>query len=253
MSVLPALVLIALASPPEPGALADLDAVLARFTARDPLRASFTHHFETANGEGKELDRNGGEVSGEVAEDGAGLGVTWPRSLLDRARGEERRRNTDAEAKTPTRDAIKAVDAMDLAEYLDAAAALRQALEGAHLVEDRADPVDGEPARLLVLELKPVLSARDRRYVKNAEASLRVWLGADGVPLAAESHARLSGRALLVVTFKTEEHESWRFERSGDRLVAVRHEATRRGEGAGEKGERKTTTVLALARNGARD
>lgn len=44
-----------------------------------------------------------------------------------------------------------------------------------------------------------------------------------------------------------EERETFRFARAGDRLVAVRSERERRGQGAGEKGERKSTTTLDLA------
>lgn len=245
------LALLALAAAP-PGPLADLDAALSRFPAREPVRASFTHRFDHATGDGKSQVRTQGEVSGEVAEGEAGLSITWPRAQLERAREEDRRRAADPEARTPTRDAIAALGSMDLARCLDAAAALRQELEGAKLLEDRPDPLDGAPARLLVLEVSPGLSARDRRYVREVAATLKVWLGEDGVPLAASSEARASGRVMLVVGFTTEQQESFRFERVGDRLLAVRHETSRRSEGAGDRGERRATTVLAVARAKAR-
>jgi hypothetical protein len=251
MSFAPALVLLALTATPEPGPLADLDAVLARFAARDPLRARFTHRFEVTNGDGKDQVHTQGEVTGELAEGEAGLAITWPRVLLDRAREEEQARSANPEAKAPTRDAIATMNTMELAGYLDAAGTLRQELEGAKLKEDRQDVLDGVPARLLVLEVSPGLSARDRRYVKEVAATLRLWLGEGGVPVAADADVKASGRVMLVVSFKSEQHESFRFEQVGDRLVAVRHEASRRSEGAGEKGERKTTTVLAFAKNGA--
>jgi hypothetical protein len=251
MPFAPVLLLLA-AALPEPGPLAELDAVLARFAARGHVQASFTHRFESASGDGKELTRTQGEVAGEVAEGEAGLAITWSRALVDRAREDERRRAADPEAKAPTRDAVASVSAMDLARALDAAAALRQELDGARVKEDRPDELDGTPARLLVLEVRPGLSARDRRYVKEVTATMRLWLGPDGVPLALEAAARATGRVMLVVGFTTEQQERYRFEQVGDRLVAVRHETSRRSEGAGDRGERRTTTVLTVARGAAR-
>ncbi|MFT3912964.1 MAG: hypothetical protein QM704_02425 [Anaeromyxobacteraceae bacterium] len=245
MTLLPALLAVATAAA---GPLADLDAALARFPAKAPVRARFTVRYDYVNGDGKDAVRVQGEASGGIADGPAGLEVTWPRALLDQVREEDRRRAADAEAKAPAHDGVQAVAALDLAGHLDAAEELRQALVDAVLVEDRQDALDGAPARLLVVKLAPKLSARDRKFVKAVEATGRLWLGADGVPLAAEVSTKASGRAFLVVSFSAEQRESYRLEQAGDRLVAVRHESSRRNEGAGEKGERTTTTTLSISR-----
>jgi hypothetical protein len=52
------------------------------------------------------------------------------------------------------------------------------------------------------------------------------------------------GRIFLIITFETEIRQTWRFTRTGDRLVAVRHEDERRWAGAGDRGERRSTSVL---------
>jgi len=234
------------------GPVAELDTALARYAGKDPVQARFTVRYDSVNGDGKDAARRGGEVSGEVSEGAAGLTVSWPRALVDQAREEERKAATDPEAKTPALDAVGQVRTFDLAGRLDAASGLRQALVGATLVEEKQDAVDGAPARLLVLKLDPVLSARDRKYVKEVASTGKVWLSAEGVPLAAEVRSKASGRAFLVITFSTEQVETWRFEAAGDRLVAVRHEEHTKSEGAGEKGERNTVTTLAVARAAAR-
>jgi len=239
-----AAVLALLATAVPPGPLAGLDAALAGLARGEPVRARFTHRYTATAGDGKEAVRTEGEVSGEVAEGSGGLQVTWPVELVLRARDEERRRSADPEAKTPTRDGIAAVNTMDLARLVDAAATLRDALDGASLLEDRPDTLDGAEARLLVLKLAVQLSPRDRRYVKEVDARLKLWLGPDGLPVAAESETRLSGRAFLVVTFKSEQKERWRFRKLSGRLVAVRHEDERHGEGAGDRGDRSSVTTL---------
>ena len=239
-----AAVLALLSAAVPPGPLAGLDSALAGLAALGPVRARFTHRYTATAGDGKDAVRTEGEVSGEVAEGPGGLQITWPAELLQRARAEERRRATDPEARTPARDGIIAVNTMDLARLLDAAATLRDALDGATLLEDQPDTLDGAEARLLVLKLAVQLSPRDRRYVKEVEARLRLWLDPDGLPVAAESETKLSGRAFLVVTFKSEQQERWRFRRVGGRLVAVRHEDERHGEGAGDRGDRSSVTTL---------
>jgi hypothetical protein len=236
--------LASLASGADP--LGEVRSELAQLTARTPVAARFTVRYENVSGEGKEALRVKGEVGGEVADGPAGLELRWGAALLQQAREEERRHAADPEVTTPTRDGLVQVHAMELASGVDAAATLRGQLAGATLVEEREDQLDGVPARLLVVKIVPALSARDRRYLKKLEAVGRLWLGADGVPLAAEADVHGTGRIFLVISFETSIRQAWRFARVGDRLVAVRHEEERRWEGAGDRGERRSTTVLDL-------
>ena len=224
--------------------LADLKTTLDSLVATTPITAHFTHHFEQHHGEGKEASVVKGDVAGEVTETPAGLDERWGPEVLQRAREEGRRRAADPEAGTPTQDGIRELDAFNLSRQLDAAAELREALGYATLVEDRTEPLDGTPARVLVVKLAPPLRARDKKYVKELEATAKIWLGPDGVPLAAERRVKASGRAFLVISFENEEHESFRFAHVGDRLVVVRHEIDRHGHGAGERNARKSLTSL---------
>jgi hypothetical protein len=226
--------------------LGDLKATLATLTATTPVSARFSHHFEQRNGEGKEATLVQGDVAGEVSETPAGLDLRWGTEVLQRARQEGRRRSTDPEAATPTQDGIAELDALHLSRRLDVASELRDVLAFATLVEERTEPLDGAPAHLLVLKLAPPLRARDKKYVKDIEATAKIWLGADGVPVAAERRVKTSGRAFLVVTFENEERESFRFAHVGDRLVVVRHTLDRNGQGAGERNSRKSTTSLVV-------
>jgi len=93
-----------------------------------------------------------------------------------------------------------------------------------------------------VLKVTPPLGARERRYVKEISAVARVWLGPDGVPLAAEQEIKAKGRVFLVITFEVEQRERLRFAREGDRLVALHRESEQRSSGAGEKGWRRSVT-----------
>jgi hypothetical protein len=232
--------------------IADLQAALARLTASTPATARFTVRYENVTGEGKEAVKVAGEVSGEVAEDATGLEVRWGHAVLRQVREEERRHGANPEVPTPTRDGLAQVSAIDLANRLDAAWTLRDELSRAILMEEREDQLDGVPVRLLVVKLSPALQPRERRYVKDLDAVGKIWLGPDGLPLAAEARLLGKGRIFLVITFESEVRQSWRFTRVGDRLVAVRHEDERRWAGAGDRGERRSSSVLELLPEPAR-
>ena len=231
---------------PGPDPLADLQASLAKLTARTPAAARFTVRYENSTGDGKDQVKVVGEVSGELAESAAGLEIRWGHALMAQARDEERRHAANPEVPTPTRDGLAQVLSIDLANRLDAAGTLRDELAKATLIEVKEELLDGVPARLLVLKLAPALQARERRYVKDLDAVGKIWLGADGLPLAAEARLLGKGRIFLVISFESEIRQSWRFARIGDRLVAVRHEDQRRWEGAGDRGERRSASVLEL-------
>jgi hypothetical protein len=231
---------------PRPDPLADLVAALGKLTGRTPAAARFTVRFENSTGEGKEQVKVAGEVSGELAETAAGLAVRWGPAVLAQARDEERRHAVSPEVPTPTRDGLAQVQAIDLANRLDAAASLRDELARASLVEVKEELLDGLPTRLLVLKLSPALQARERRYVKEVDAVGKVWLGPDGLPVAADAKVLAKGRIFLIISFETEIHQAWRFSRVGDRLVATSFEDERRWEGAGDRGERKSATTLEL-------
>jgi hypothetical protein len=237
---------LSLGADPAPDPLVALQLALGKLSARTPAAARFTVRFENVTGDGKEAVRVTGEVGGEVAEGATGLDIHWSRAVVQQAREEERRHATSPETPTPTRDGLAQVQAIDLANRLDAAGSLRDELSRATLVEEKDDLFEGAPARLLVLKLSPALQARERRYLKELDATGRIWLGADGIPLAAEAKVFGKGRIFLVITFETEIRQTWRFTRTGDRLVAVRHEDERRWAGAGDRGERKSATVLEL-------
>jgi hypothetical protein len=78
------------------------------------------------------------------------------------------------------------------------------------------------------------------------EATARIWLGPDGVPVAAERTVLLQGRIFLIIGFEIEQKDAVRFGRSGDRLVVLRQESDSRSSGAGERRDRHARTTLTL-------
>lgn len=224
------------------GPLADLAAALSRLGGTSPVRARVEHRFTSSQGD--EPPRPEGLVVATAGLGPDGLQVTWDRTLLAEAEAEEARLVTDAGAPTPVRDALLDLRIPTLAHVLDAVPELSRVLRGAELLEAREDTLDGAPARLLVLKVTPPLGARERRYVKEIDATARLWLGPDGLPLAAEQRILARGRVFLIISFEIELKERLRLIREGDRLVAARRESEQRSSGAGEKGWRRSVTEV---------
>lgn len=78
----------------------------------------------------------------------------------------------------------------------------------------------GKPAQLIALELPMRVSSKDRDSLKHYEGTMKIWLAADGTPLAAERTQRYEGRKFLI-SFTTTRSVSSRFQHVGSRLVAV--------------------------------
>ena len=257
MSALAALLLLVLAAPPDtvapppsvapvpPDPVAQLVGVLARLPATTPVRARVEHRVTFTQGDEEQAPPAGTATA--IASSGPeGLRITWSPSLLARAEAEERERLQNPDAFTPTRDAVSDLRTLALARAFDAVPEMLRSLHEARVLEDQVEPFEGAPTRVLLLQVKPAIASRDRKYVRDVEATLRVRLGPDGVPLAADRRVLLKGRIFLVITFEIEQKESLRFGRSGDRLVVLRQESDNRSSGAGERRDRLAVTTLSL-------
>lgn len=240
------LLLILVAMPLRADALSDLKATLGRFTGQDPVKASVDYSFWSRSGDDKKPEISQGKATAWVEEGPGGLRMNWSRPLLQSALQEARARAADPGKSAPTRQALDALGPTDVLEYLNGAEELLRSLEQAQLEEVREETWQGHPARMLRLKLVPRMGERERKYVKSLDASAKVWVGPDGVPLAVEQQVRIKGRALMVVSFESDQKEEFRFSALGNRLVVVRHTSERSGSGAGERDQRKTQVSLTL-------
>jgi hypothetical protein len=248
------LLLLLLAAPPDtiapprgapapPDAVAQLVAALARLPGTTPVRARVEHKVTFRQGTDDPAPSTGSAVA-TVAAGPDGLRISWSPTVLAQAEAEERARISSPDAFAPTRDAVNDLRTLALARSTDAVPELLRELVEAKVLEDRPDTFEGAPARMLLLQVTPVIAARDRKYVKEVEATTRIWLGPDGVPVAEERRALAKGRIFLIIGFELEQRESLRYGRRGDRLVLLRQEADQRSEGAGERRDRHYVTTL---------
>jgi len=220
--------------------LADLKTTLASLNGQEPVKARVAYEFSAQNTEDDKPIDEQAVVTAAVSAGPEGLTILWSRELLEAAAKELKTNDETAKKKSAVRRAMDSLTAPTLNDYLNATPRLQQLLEKAELVSDKTDTWEGMPARLLTLNVPQKLP----KYVKVLQQTVKIWLGADGTPLAADNHILVKGRALLVISFESTESEDWHFSRVGQRLIVTRHTKESAGSGGGEKGMRKTIASL---------
>jgi len=221
----------------------DLESALRSLGGHDPIRARVDLELFNWASDAKSPPIDGGRASAQVEATQAGLSIHWDRRQLDEATRPDPESAATADS---TRRAMAALSVPQVLTYLNIARDIAAAIDGAELTHEERAELNGQTVRLLTFKLDPKLDEKNRKYIKEIEATARIWVGADGVPLAAERGHRLKGRAMLVISFEAEESERFEFARTGDRLVVTRHTKEGRGSGAGESNKHKSSATLTI-------
>lgn len=225
--------------------VSDLKSALARLQGQSPLKAQVDAKTWSRQGDGKESDETQGAASVMVEEGVRGLSVLYSKDLLAKLEAEERNKERDAKAKTPTLSALNEVNSSSVRPMMSAASSLSRILDKAIFKAETPDTYNGKPARHLRYDLTvDKLSEKDRKYVKKFEGVLDVWIAEDGTPMASRSSQTVSGRAYVVVSFEFKNEEDYVYSVVGDRLIATKKESRTSGSGMGEKGEGRSVKML---------
>jgi hypothetical protein len=233
-----------LASSAQADPLGDLRNHLRQLNGAEPLKAQLEFENHRRDGDDKNPKISDGKVAAVAEESASGLSLQWGQALLQQAAEEIRIHRNDPEQPTPTRDAMNDLSAYDVQRYFNGAQDLLFSLNDATLLDERSDTLDGKPAHLLDFALKPSVSEHDRKYLKHLDVTCKVWLDADGVPLAMEQHYKASGSVMLVIGFETEDRDEFRYAHIGNRLVATRRVHENNSSGGGEHGQSRQVTTL---------
>lgn len=221
--------------------VADLKRTLGTLRGTAAVAATYEAR-QTNKARGRFFDQNLNVHSvAEVQGGAAGVTVTLSRATLERLRAQrtaEQREDSGVEQAGDVR-------AGSVAELLDYAPTLQAMLARAVLVGERDAALGAVPARLLVFKVAPERSRAKEVKIESKGDDLSIWVGRDGVPLAAERKAQFSIGFLF---FKASGNatETWNFVRREDRLVVVRHERADSGGGMGQSSEGNEIQSIAL-------
>lgn len=226
---------------------ADLKAALERLQEQAPLKATLDANVWRREGEGKEAEEINGQASVGIEDGARGMQLNYSREMVARLEAEAVAQARNPNAKTPTLTASRDFSPTELRPMVSAAATLAQQLEKAVFKSEKADTFQGRPARMLTYtQGMDVMSDRQRKYVKDFEGSITVWIGVDGTPLGSRLVQNFSGRAFLVISFSGKSEEQSTYSLAGKRLITTRLESHGNSAGAGEKSEFKTVKTLQL-------
>lgn len=173
-----------------------------------------------------------------------GLRLQYPQELLSRAEREEAQRNDNPKSATPTANGIEELQLKDVRDMARAADALLRRLDRAQFKAEVPESWQGQPARKLSFTLS---NNRPSKYVKEYVGQLEVWVNAAGQPLGSRALQKVSGRAMLVISFEVSDEDELHYQLAGDRLVATRRMLKNSGSGAGEKGGSNRLLTLSLS------
>jgi len=220
--------------------LSDVRAALIRLSGGQPVRASLQLFVRNQNGE---TGVEEGRTFVRLSDSSDGLVITYPATEISKASAEQKAEKKNPETKTPTRQALHAVDAVEASEMLDYSTTLLTRLEGSQVIQDKLQAYGGRPARLLVVKLQPALSKTEKKRVKEMTYEMSLWVGNEGLPLAAETSLKVVAKFMLL-TFRHNEKESWSYARVGDRLAVTKYQQESSGSGMGQEFQRRKTAVL---------
>ncbi|MFZ1375714.1 MAG: hypothetical protein WAS25_03885 [Geothrix sp.] len=239
------ILLLSLALPIGATGLDDLRSSLQKLQGAEPVKATLDHSFWRQTMDDKKPVISQGKVTAQLEDGPQGLKVTWGRGTLQQAAKELAAQEREPDRPAPTRTALRNVDPLEVGEALNHAEALLRDLAQAQVQEEKADTWQGKSARLLVLKLTPKIPESQKKYLKELKVEAKVWVGADGLPLAFSSSVSYKGSRMFI-SFEGGNTQELQFTRIGNRLVAVRTTSEDRNSGFGASSQTKKTTTLTV-------
>ena len=225
--------------------LNDVRATLQKLQSDEPLRARVETKTRHSGGESNKQKQSEGVSSVIVESGGEGLKLSWAPEQIKQSRKAAWAETANPDAPKSDVARLKALEAGDALNLLDAADPLRRGLERATLLEDKASTYKGKPARLLVIRIDLGLDEEGRKAMKSSEAILKLWLDGEGVPVGLERDVQAKFSKFLI-GFKVHDHETREFLRAGGRLIIARSSKENSGSGLGHSDEIHSNTTVTL-------
>jgi hypothetical protein len=225
--------------------LSDVRATLQKLQSDQSLRAQVKIKTRHSGGESNKQKQSESVTTVIVENGGDGLKLTWSPDQIRQSRKAAWAEIANPDGPKSDLAMLRALEAGQALNLLDAADPLRRGLERAVLLEDKPDTYKGKRARLLVLKIDLQLDEEERKALKSSDTIEKLWLDADGIPIAMDRNieARFSK---LLIGYKVHEHETREFQRAAGRLVATSITKENSGAGLGHSEESHTTITVTL-------
>ncbi|MCK9366635.1 MAG: hypothetical protein M0P72_05755 [Metallibacterium scheffleri] len=238
-------------TPAVPGAAlpAGLDATLHELAGSAPVTGTLTIDQTSITGSGAKAKHSTARITFDVSA-ARGVSLQVPGAVLAQAEQQIAAHQRDPELPTPAADLLGGTNLVQVQRMLDPAAALRAELIGARLLRQSSTTLDGVPATLLRFDLPLVATASERKMVQHYQATLSLWLNAQGAPLGFTRSTRTEVGWFLLHA-DTRRSERGRFQIIDGRLITTRLDVQQDGSALGHHGSTTTDYVLRIAARAA--
>lgn len=238
---------VAVALPLHADTLADVRAAVTALHGAQPIHATAELH-RTEKEEGRfSNDVFTGAATVDVGLDSEGVHITFAPAVVEQFLREQREHTGNPKKVDATSRTAGHVSPLWVLEHLNAADTFLGLLRYAKLRSESRVAWQNRPARLLTFRIDEP-EPEGMRGIANLdikEHTLKVWLGDDNVPLAAERVQEGTARVLLFHgSVKTV--DSWSFARVADHLVVTRHDSSHNGDILGQKSVGQTSDVVTV-------
>lgn len=238
----PLLAGLMLASVAHADTLSDLRAKLGSMQATQPLAATLSVK-STVHDDKDASATTHAQLKVSIASGKDGLHIGYSPKLLKRAAHEATVNAGNKDAPSPIQDLLGKLSPIMLQPMVDFAPALLRQIDGATLDSQSSEVHDGKPSQLLVFKVPLPASASKEMTIKHYTGQIKVWLGADGVPVEVENVTVVKARKLLI-SINFGNTSRYTLGVIGSRLVVLRKHSEQSQSVFGHGGNTVTDTVL---------
>lgn len=203
-----------------------------------PVKARLETELWRAEGEGDDREETRVEVKVAISDGPRGFSVHYPPELLARLDEEARAEVDNPDAPDPVQGAMWRMDINQLRPLLSAAPSLARATARAQFRRAQADEYAGRPATRLIYERpREVVSENLRKYIKEFDSTLEIWIDEQGTPLASRILLELRGSLFFVVRGQYRERQVSHYRVHDGRLTVYQLDRWQKTDMPGEHHE----------------
>jgi hypothetical protein len=217
--------------------LSDLKAALMRYEAKATIKGTVEAQTWNVQGKDKDATETKGKASAQIEYGPTGLKMQVGRQFLQQLDMEARERSTEKEGPSQSLalNAIWALDMRRVGNLMNPAEELSSFLETATFLSESIETHNGKKARALYFSSSAGgTSQRLRRWLKDFNSTIKIWIGEDGSPLGYWRSVQLKGRAFLVISLEQNSEETIAYSNVAGHLVCARQEEKQEFQGGGE-------------------
>lgn len=227
--------------------LADMKAAVAALRGTQPIRAS---------AEVRRKDKDAGRFSNDAYEgsatvhlglDSSGVHLDFPSALVEQFAREQREFAANPKKTPAASRTAGGVTPLWALQCLSASDQFLGMLRNAALKSEARTMLQSRPARLLVFDVKEIVpdGVKSIGSVEYPLNRLRVWVGDDNLPMAAE-HTVERDAKFMFIHARGKEVNTWTFARVSDHLVVMHYTSTSSAEGFGQKGDNERSETITI-------